>query len=104
MALHHPGQSIETGVNGVVVESGGGEWDTNCAGAFEQTKRTLNMASDTHNGYADIAVSETKSASTNTVDKAGECQTHDVKPQRTTYRLAYDGKQYVVPKALMPLD
>ncbi|CAJ0692747.1 hypothetical protein [Ralstonia holmesii] len=91
-------------LNGVVVESGGGEWDTNCAGAFEQIKRTLNMTSDTHNGYADIAVSETKSSSTNTVDKAGECQTHDAKPRRTTYRLAYDGKQYVVPKALMPLD
>lgn len=91
-------------LNGVAVETGGGEWDTNCAGAFEQTKRTLTMTSDTHNGYADIAVTETKSASTNRVDKAGECQTRDAKPQRTTYRLAYDGKQYVVPKALAPLE
>lgn len=98
------GNQLKPVLNGVVVETSGGEWDTNCAGTFEQTKRTLNMTSDTHNGYADIAVSETKSSSTNTVDKAGECQTHDAKPQRTTYRLAYDGKQYVVPKALAPLD
>ncbi|MCT7326039.1 MULTISPECIES: PA3715 family protein [Ralstonia] len=98
------GNQLKPVLNGVVVEASGGEWDTNCAGAFEQTKRTLTMAADTHNGYADIAVSESKSASTNTVDKAGECQTHNAKPQRTTYRLAYDGKQYVVPKALAPLD
>ncbi|CAJ0794245.1 hypothetical protein LMG19083_02551 [Ralstonia psammae] len=98
------GAQLKPVLNGVIVETGGGEWDTNCAGTFEQTKRTLTMASDTHNGYADIAVSEIRSSSTSTVDKAGECQTRDAKPQRTTYRLAYDGKQYVVPKALVPLD
>lgn len=98
------GNQLKPVLNGIVVHTDLGEWDTNCAGTFTQTKRTLAMASAAHNGYADITVAETKSSSTNVVDKAGECQTRDAKPQRTTYRLAYDGKQYVVPKALAPLE
>ncbi|WP_439892664.1 hypothetical protein ACS7SF_09275 [Ralstonia sp. 25C] len=98
------GNQLKPVLNGIVVDSNGGEWDTNCAGTFSQTKRTLGMASATHNGYANITVTETTSSSTNVVDKAGECQSRDAKPQRTTYRLAYDGKQYVVPKAMAPLE
>ena len=98
------GNQLKPVLNGIVVDTNGGEWDTNCAGSFSQTKRTLAMASAAHNGYADITITEAKSSSTNVVDKAGECQSHDAKPQRTTYRLAHDGKQYVVPKVLAPLE
>lgn len=98
------GNQLKPVLNGIVVDTNGGEWDTNCAGSFSQTKRTLAMASAAHNGYADITITEAKSSSTNVVDKAGECQSHDAKPLRTTYRLAHDGKQYVVPKVLAPLE
>lgn len=91
-------------MDGVVVTGYGGEWDTNCVGTFSQTQRTLAMASAVHNGYADISVSETHASSTNTLDKNGDCNTREAKPRRTTYRLTYDGKRYVVPKALGPIE
>lgn len=75
---------------------------TGSRNAEQEINRTLQMApSSGSSGYADIIVNETsyhKSAVENaTVANAA------VKPQTKSYRLKYDGTQYVLPAALLTL-
>lgn len=89
-------------LNGIVLENSSGEWDGNCEGTFSDSKRTLALDSGSQNGFADIRVTEKNVVSTTNTDANGECVSKD-KPGKTTTLLRYDGKQYVVPKSLMPL-
>ncbi|BDU20820.1 hypothetical protein DYGSA30_22770 [Dyella sp. GSA-30] len=89
-------------LDGIVTHRNGGEWDTNCAGTFEGADRTLAMDSATHNGYADIRVTEKSSSDVSVAGKDGQCDSK-TDNDKQTYRLSYDGKSYLVPKALRPL-
>ena len=91
-------------LDGIVTRKNGGEWDTQCAGTFDETHRTLAMDAATHNGYADILVTEKSSSTTASVGKNGDCQQKISKQDQPAYRLSYDGKTYPVPKALKPLE
>ncbi len=91
-------------LNGIVTNKNGGEWDTQCAGTFDETHRTLAMDTATHNGLADILVTEKSSITTASPGKNGDCQQKVTKKDPQTYRLSYDGKTYPVPKALKPLE
>ncbi|MBP1860201.1 PA3715 family protein [Rhizobium herbae] len=91
-------------LDGITVSDNHGEWDTNCAGTFDETNRTLAMQSTVHNGYADILVSETSSSRVSAVGANGECGDQQVSQKKSTMRLVYDGKQYNVPEASKPLD
>ncbi|QQZ43425.1 hypothetical protein IF690_07765 [Pseudomonas sp. SK3(2021)] len=93
------GNTLRPVLESLVVESYGGEWDTNCEGEFHETRRTLQMAKSSSHGYADLIVKTQSSGSTN-VRKGEECVSvsRAEKPAVTTLR--YDGKQYVVPEGL----
>ena len=92
-------------LDGIVTRKNGGEWDTQCAGTFDETHRTLAMdTATTHNGYADILVTEKSSSTTASVGKNGDCQQKISKQDQPAYRLSYDGKTYPVPKAFKPLE
>ena len=88
---------------GIVTHKNGGEWDTHCAGTFDEFNRTLAMDPAVHNGYADILVTEKSSTSVSVVGKDGQCNEKTDNDKKQTYRLGYDGKTYPVPKALRPL-
>jgi hypothetical protein len=90
-------------LDGIVTGDSGGEWDTSCAGTFNDARRTLSVDPAIHNGYADIVVTEKASSSTAAVGKDGQCNEKNAPSKKQSYRLSYDGKTYVVPKALRPL-
>ncbi|MDM2944849.1 hypothetical protein OGY01_20700 [Citrobacter sp. Cm038] len=94
---------LRTILNGIVLENSSGEWDGNCAGTFNDVKRTLALEPGSQKGYANIRLTEKNVASTTHTDANGECVSKD-KPGKTTTLLRYDGKHYVVPKSLMPLE
>lgn len=98
------GNQIKPVLDGIVVKKSGGEWDTNCAGAFNDVQRTLAMDSASHNGRADIVVTEKVSSTTAVAGKNGQCDERPGKTARSTLRLVYGGTQYDVPKALKPIE
>ncbi len=91
-------------LDGITVSDNHGEWDTNCAGTFDESSRTLSMQSTAHHGYADILVSETSSTTVASVAANGECVEKRDGPKKSTLRLTYDGKEYAVPEDLKSLD
>ena len=96
------GDQLHPVLNGIVTHSNSGEWDTNCAGTFDEANRTLAMDSASHNGYNDILVTEKSSTSVSVVSKEGQCDENTGDTKKQTYRLGYDGKAYSVPEALRP--
>lgn len=90
-------------LKGIALTANSGEWDGNCAGEFNDIKRTLAIGSSSHKGYADIRVSEKSVASTAFIDANGECTAKDT-PGKASWTLHYDGKQYTVPQTLAPLE
>ncbi|MTH46742.1 PA3715 family protein [Intestinirhabdus alba] len=89
-------------LKGILLEDGSGEWDGNCAGEFLDIKRTLAIAPVSHQGYADIRVSEKSVTSATYINADGECATKDT-PGRASLTLRYNGKEYDVPARLVPL-
>ncbi len=94
---------LRTVLKGILLEENSGEWDGNCAGEFNSSKRTLAIDSASHNGYAAIRVSEKSVASTAYIDANNECTSKD-KSGKASWLLRYDGKQYAIPKNLAPLE
>jgi hypothetical protein len=98
------GQSLRTVVDRLLVEDSGGEWDGNCAGAFNNTTRTLDLGPAGKEGYVTLKVTE-KSSDTVNVVKNGECQ-YDVSKsaKRATFTLEYRNGKYGVPKSMQYSD
>ncbi|MCB2255632.1 hypothetical protein KTQ74_27300 [Pseudomonas chlororaphis] len=93
------GNTLRPVLESLVVESGGGEWDTNCEGEFHETRRTLQIARSSSHGYADLIVKTQSSESTN-IRKGEECVSLSKAEKPAVITLRYDGKQYVVPEGL----
>ena len=91
-------------LNGIVTSHSHGDLDTHCAGTFDETNRTLAMDSASHNGHADILVTEKFSSHVSVSGKNGQCDDKPDNDKRQDYRLGYDGQSYPVPKALKPLE
>ncbi len=96
------GGKIRPILEGLQVELSRGEWDTDCAGEFEQSESVLDVAPTTQNGAADIILRQTMTTTINARD-GGECKgtdtLHDVPP----VTLRYDGQRYPVPDELLDL-
>jgi hypothetical protein len=88
-------------LDGLSVDRMSGEWDTSCVGQYTQHKAVLTMSTDVHNGFFDIRASKSSEDSKATLVKNGnDCKETVFNKQKTQYTLAYDGKQYPVPKEL----
>lgn len=86
-------------LDNLIVSSNQGEWDTNCAGEFHTTERTLSMAPSARNAIADIVVDETSTTTISTPGKDGACV--DTKTAGSkNYRLRYETSVYRVPEGL----
>ncbi|NDO80472.1 hypothetical protein CJP72_06695 [Citrobacter sp. NCU1] len=90
-------------LEGIALTANSGEWDGNCAGEFNDTKRILAIDASSHKGYADIRVSEKSVKSIASVDAKGECTAKDTLG-KANWTLRYDGKQYIVPQQLASLE
>lgn len=93
------GDALRPVLEGLVISTGRGEWDGNCAGEGERTQRTVDIGNTTHNGFADLVVSSTVTV-TKSFLVGDECKDTSRKLKTTRVTLNYDGKQYVVPEAL----
>ncbi|MGH8330062.1 MAG: hypothetical protein ACRER3_24500, partial [Pseudomonas fluorescens] len=93
------GDALRPVLEGLVISTGRGEWDGNCAGEGERTQRTVDIGNTTHNGFADLVVSSTVTVTKNFL-VGDECKDTSRKLKTTRVTLNYDGKQYVVPEAL----
>lgn len=93
------GHTLRRVVDDLDVLNSNGEWDTNCAGTFSKTTRTLALGAPGASGYAALRVGETTVDSVNKLVN-GDCVSADHAPKRSAATLNYDGTAYGVPKAL----
>ncbi|WP_246413226.1 MULTISPECIES: hypothetical protein [Rhizobium] len=93
------GDGLKPILDNIVVSENHGEWDTACAGEFDEITRTLSIGSPAKGVFADIVVTEKTTTSVATVGKDGDCQSED-KTTIGKHRLRYDGSKYAVPKDL----
>jgi hypothetical protein len=76
------------------VEDDGGEWDTNCAGIFQDTKSIIKMQTSRSHGYYDFSLLS-RNVITKNVVKNGECVRAKVqKRESATTQYRFDGKEY----------
>ena len=86
-------------LDSLIVSSNQGEWDTNCAGEFHTTERTLSMVPSAGNAIADIVVDETNTTTISKPDKDGTC-TDTGTESSNSYRLHYEASAYRAPEGL----
>lgn len=92
------GDQLRLIVDGLLVEEMDGEWDTNCAGEFHNTKRTLSMQPSKTKDFADILIAEARTTSINT-PAGDDCKSED-KTSSSQIRLRYNGTVYPLTKGL----
>lgn len=94
-------KTVITPVTGqIVVEASGGEWDTRCAGEFQETHRTIEVDVPPAQGFATLRVRERSTDILNREDTRGECQEQRRELPVRTYRLQPQGREYPLPKAI----
>lgn len=91
------GKELRPILDGMTVSQSYGEWDTDCAGEFHDSKIVLSMGPSIRNEYADVVATETGSTRIATIDSDGTCKDNTVKSKPKKFRMAYDEKQYLVP-------
>lgn len=89
---------LRTLLNSLVVAQNNGSWDENCAGTFSTTTAVLGMASTSHAGFADIAVTSEDTNETSTAD-GNDCKSTSDKDHTKTL-LTFDGQAYRIPPAM----
>lgn len=94
---------IKPVVDNIVVARNQGEWDTNCAGEFLETVRTLSMKPSESGAFADILVSEKATTTISRVGEGGECLSTET-TTTAQHRLPYEASAYRIPEDLKRID
>lgn len=79
-----------------------GEWDTNCAGEFENVQRTVAIDAKRDHGYAGLRINSVEENTRNELDDK-DCNELPGPTKKSSVRLAYDGREYAVPDDLRGL-
>lgn len=90
-------------LDGMLVRKTSGDWDTNCAAEVEQRSVTLALADKQTLGYRNLNAAESRELNVST-PKADDCVETTAGQRKTQHTLKYDGKRYVIPKALQSMD
>ncbi|WP_166222768.1 hypothetical protein [Pseudomonas atagonensis] len=91
------GNTLRPVLEGLVVFKNHGEFMSDCEGYMKKTRRTLEIGSTSHNGFADLIITTSGSKTKDT--KAGsQCVSKTTDLKKTQITLTYDGQQYVVPE------
>ncbi len=93
------GTKLRKVLDNLVTQAGGGEWDGNCAGSFDDTSRAVSVGAAGKDGYARLIVSAKTTTTTNKPTR-NDCASKDITSKAANVTLDYDGTRYVVPKAL----
>lgn len=75
-----------------------GDWDTQCAGEFESAQRTIAIDGKRDHGYAGLVINSIEETRRN-LPKGEECADVPGPKNKTSARLAFDGREYAVPAA-----
>tara|TARA_R110000765_G_scaffold366084_3_gene456217 strand:+ start:2509 stop:3768 length:1260 start_codon:yes stop_codon:yes gene_type:complete len=87
------GDALKNVLHNFEVMKYGGEWDTNCAGEFDEEKKVLIIAEKITNGFFDIIVKSTRMHSVNYITEYDDCESEkDVVNQKI--HLKFDGETY----------
>ncbi|MEH6416379.1 hypothetical protein [Pseudomonas sp. CGJS7] len=89
-------------LQGLEVALSRGVWDTNCAGEFSSVRRTVAIDAKRDHGYAGLLVNSAEESSRAVVD-GKDCKEKNVVKNKSSVRVAFDGREYVVPKSLRGL-
>lgn len=96
------GGEIRPVLDGLQVERSGGEWDTNCAGAFDRSETVLYPSAERSNGARDIVLM-TKQTQTVNTPEGDDCKSTDTTSDLAPVTLRYDGQRYGVPDDLLDI-
>ncbi|WP_082755166.1 hypothetical protein [Variovorax sp. PAMC 28711] len=102
LSLYVPqGEHLRKVLDGLETARERGEWDTSCAGKFEQLRMSVALSRTTANrGYADLLLSQTRIESHAVPTGDGECAEREQPASFKTLTLQYDGTRYAIPPAL----
>jgi len=87
-------------LDGVVVSMHRAEIEDNCPAEDESSAVTLAMDGAVRNGFRGIIATQRRSVDKSRPGKDGECVTKPGRRSSRAFSLSYDGRQYLVPKAL----
>jgi hypothetical protein len=87
------GDSLLKVLSDYAIEDYGGEWDGDCNGEFNETKKTLAVGSEKTNEWFDLLVNNKITVTKNFEDKNGECQANETISTETTV-LKFNGEAY----------
>ena len=77
------------------VTTSGGEWDTRCAGVFNEIASTLHLLPTVHNGFFEIEVRSRQQVDRQSYDvKNDDCQSRQVLDKTFKNRLQFNGTEY----------
>ncbi len=95
------GEHLRKVLDGLETTRERGEWDTSCAGKFEQLRTSVAVSrTAASRGYADLSLSRTRIEIHATPTVEGECAEREQPASFKTFTLQYDGTRYPIPPAL----
>lgn len=98
------GDALRMVLGGLVVNRSSGEWDTNCAGKFNESAVSLAIGKGQSKGYRDLVANEARSTSHGAVQQGGGCTERTMQDGTTRHTLRFDGKRYRIPERLRSMD
>jgi len=96
----HDGSRLLAITDPIVMQSNGGEWDTNCAGEFQQRSRTLEVGPPPAQGWATLYLRERGDYTEQHEDAGGNCSETRTSLPAKRYTLTPQGQHYPLPDAV----
>lgn len=91
------GDALRPVLEGLVVFKNHGEFMSDCDGYTKTLRRTVDIGTSSHHGFADLLITTSGSKMKNT--KSGsQCVSKTTDLKKTQVTLTYDGQQYIVPE------
>lgn len=96
----HDGSRLQAITDPIVMQSNGGEWDTNCAGEFQQHSRTLEVGPPPAQGWATLYLRERGDYTEQREDAGGNCSETRTSLPAKRYTLTPQDQHYALPDAV----
>ncbi|WP_339465990.1 hypothetical protein [Pseudomonas sp. EA_65y_Pfl2_P74] len=93
------GNTLRPVLEGLVIYKNNGEFMSDCEGYARKIRRTIEVGSSSHYGFADLIVTTSGTKMKNT-QSGKQCVSKNTNLKKTRITLTYDGQQYVVPEDL----
>lgn len=87
----------------LIMERGGGEWDTRCAGEFSDAKYVLIVTvQEGRKGYRDLLLKQTR-VDSRRAEVDGECEAVEESTHHQQFHIEYGEERYLLPIELVPV-